>query len=118
MGAPHTTGSRGRFFYLFLAQVLLLVLFPYLETPGLPTVFFRLLGVGAFLACVYAVSEKRAQWITALVLALPAGVLNTLFVLRPGQRIAVWTLVSSLLFLVFALVSLLRAVLRASRVTP
>ena len=110
--------QRGRFFYLFLAQVLLLVLFPYLETPGLPTVFFRLLGVAAFLSCVYAVSEKRAQWISALALALPAGLLNTVYVLRPGQRIAVTTLICTLLFLVFVLVSLLRAVLRAARVTP
>lgn len=109
---------RQRFFYLFLAQVLLLVLFPYLETPGLPTVFFRLLGVAAFLSCVYAVSEKRAQWIGALALALPAGFLNTLYVLRPGRGIAVTTLICTLLFLVFVLVSLLRAVLRAARVTP
>jgi len=49
----------GRFIYLFFAQVLLLILFPYLETPGLPTALFRLLGVSAFLSCVYAVSEAR-----------------------------------------------------------
>jgi len=115
-----STSSRhpGRFFYLFLTQVLLLVLFPYLETPGLPTVFIRLLGVLAFLSCVYAVSEKRAQWISALVLALPSGVLNTLYALRPTPQIAVPTLVCSLMFLVFALAFLLRAVLRVERVTP
>jgi hypothetical protein len=83
----------------------------------MPAVLFRLLGVFAFLACVYAVSEKRAQWVTALALALPAGVLNTLYTLRPSTRIAVPALLSSLLFLAFTLVSLLRAVLRADRVT-
>jgi len=124
MAASNTTlkpvqwEQKRRFVYLFLAQVLLLVLFPYLETPGLPTVFFRLLGVAAFLSCIYAVSEKRAQWITALALALPAGVLNTLYVLWPSTPIAVATLICSLLFLAYALVSLLGAVLRAEEVTP
>ena len=57
---------QGKFFYLFLSHVLLLVLFPYLEQPGLPLVLFRLLGAVAFFAGVYAVSDNRAQWITAL----------------------------------------------------
>lgn len=108
---------QGRFFYLFLCQVLLLVLFPYLEQPGLPLVLFRLLGAAAFVSGVYAVSDKRAQWITALALAIPAGVLNTVFAFRPDRRIAVPLLIFTILFLVFTLVSLLRAVVRAERVT-
>jgi Ion channel len=111
------TSQRGRFIYLFFAQVLLLTLFPYLETPGLPTVLFRLLGVSAFLACVYAVSEKRAQWITALALALPAGILNAIYALKPSPGVAVPTLMCSLLFLVFTLAFLLRAVVKAENVT-
>jgi Ion channel len=115
--ASATTSQRGRFIYLFFAQVLLLILFPYLETPGLPTVLFRLLGVSAFLSCVYAVSEKRAQWITALALALPAGILNTIYVLKPSAHAAVPTLVCTLLFLIFTLAFLLRAVIKAKKVT-
>jgi len=108
---------QGKFFYLFLCQVLLLVLFPYLEQPGLPLVLFRLLGGVAFVSGVYGVSDKRAQWVTALALAIPAGVLNPVVAFRPDPRIAVPMLVFTLLFLVFTLVSLLRAVVRAERVT-
>ena len=111
------TKRQGKFFYLFLCQVLLLVSFPYLERPGLPLVLFRLLGAVAFVSGVYAVSDRRAQWITAVVLAIPAGVLNAVFALRPNPRIAVPTLIFSILFILFTLVSLLRAVVRAERVT-
>src|SRR5215467_1393426 len=123
MPTPQTTlqvlpaRRQGKFFYLFLCQVLLLVLFPYLEQPGLPMVLFRLLGVAAFISGVYAVSERRWQWIAALALAVPAGVLNAVFAFRPDLRIAVPTLIFTMLFLVFTLVSLLRAVVRAEQVT-
>ena len=109
--------KQGKFFYLFLCQVLLLVLFPYLERPGLPMVLFRSLGAVAFVSGVYAVSDKRAQWITALAIAIPAGAFNAVYAFRPDSRIAVPTLVFTILFVVFTLVSLLRAVVRAERVT-
>src|SRR5215467_410644 len=92
LDAP-SVGRPGKFFYLFLCQVLLLILFPYLEQPGLPMVLFRLLGAGAFVSGVYAVSDRRARWITALALAIPAGVLNTVFAFRPDPGIAVPTLI-------------------------
>jgi len=109
--------TRGKFFYLLFAQVLLLVLAPYLERPGLPVLVLRFLAVVALLSAVYAVSEKRAQWITALVLALPAGVLNGVSAFRPDPQITVPTLIITILFLAYALVMLLRAVLRAETVT-
>src|SRR5215510_2015207 len=87
LNSTHT--QKRRFFYLFLAQVLLLVLFPYMDAPGLPTVLFRLLGAAAFLSGVYAVSNKRAQWITALVLAISAGALHTLFAFWPDPKIVI-----------------------------
>jgi hypothetical protein len=108
---------RGRFFYLFLCQISFLVLFPYFDLPGPRMIFFRLLGVAAFVAGVYAVSDKRAQWVTALILAIPAGVLNTMFALRPDAGLVVPTLISTILFLAFTAVSLLRAVLRSTTVT-
>jgi Ion channel len=108
---------QGKFFYLFLAQVLLLVLFPYLERPGLPTALFRLLGAAAFVACVYAISERRAHWITALALAVPAGLLSSLYVFRPDLWIAIPALICNIVFLAFTLVSALRAVIRAEKVT-
>lgn len=108
---------QSKFLYVFLCQVLLLVLFPYLERPGLPLVLFRLLGAAAFVSGVYAVSARRAQWIIALALAIPAGALNTVLAFRPEMPIAVPTLIFTILFLVFTLVSLLRAVIRSERVT-
>jgi hypothetical protein len=113
-GAPQ---RQGKFFYLLVCQVLLLILFPYLEKPGLPMLLFRLLGAAAFVSGVYAVSEKRVQWITALVLAIPAGILNALVVFHLDPRITIPTMILTILFLVFTLVVLLRAVLRAGQVT-
>jgi hypothetical protein len=113
-----TRNDRSRFFYLFATQVLLIVLFPYLAKPGLSTVIFRLLSALAFVAAVYAVSDKRAQWITGLFLALPAAVLNTLLAFHPGSSsLAVPGLISTLIFLGFTLVVLLRAVLHSHTVT-
>src|SRR5215470_16014297 len=75
--------KRYKFSYLFLCQVLLLVVFPYLERPGLPVVLFRSLGAAAFVSGVYAVSDRRAQWIAVLAIAIPAGVFNTVYAFRP-----------------------------------
>jgi hypothetical protein len=108
---------QGKFFYLFVAQVLLLALFPYLDRPGVPTVIFRSMGAMAFVAGVYAVSERRAQRMTALWLAILAIVPYTIVTIRPNSRLMAPALLSTLIFLVFTLVSLLRAVLRTMKVT-
>ena len=107
---------QGKFFYVFLCQVLLLVLFPYLGQPGL-LVFLRLLVAVAFVSGVYAVSDRRAEWITALALAIPAAALNIMLAFRPHPQIVVPMLIFTILFLVLTLVFLLRAVARAERVT-
>ncbi len=109
--------ARGKFSYLFFAQILLVALAPYLERPGLPVMLLRLLAAVALLTAVYAVSERHAQWVTALVLAIPAGVLNAVSAFRPDFQITVPALITTILFLAYALVTLLRAVLRAESVT-
>src|SRR5262249_12239900 len=63
------------------------------------------------------VSNKRAQWITALVLAISAGALHTLFAFWPDPKIVIPMLICTVAFLVFTLISLLRAVILAERVT-
>jgi len=108
--------KRSKFSYLFVTQVSFVVLFPYLAKPGLSTVVFRLLGALVFVAAVYAVSDKRRQWITGLILAVPAGVLNAISTLHPGS-LAMPSLISTLMFLGFTLITLLRAVLRTETVT-
>lgn len=114
--SKHTKPSR--FSYLFATLISLIVLFPYLAKTGLSTVIFRLLSALTFVAAVYAVSDKRAQWITGLFLALPTAILNTWFTVHPGSSsLAVISLVSTLMFLSFTLITLLRAVLRAETVT-
>jgi len=115
---PHfARKTRSKFSYLFFAQVLLLAIFPFLEKPGLPVLMLRLFGAAAFFAGVYAVSERRLQWITALMLAVPAGVLNALSAFRPDSEITVPTQITTILFLAYTLIMLLRAVLRAQTVT-
>ena len=108
---------QGKFFYVFLCQILLLVLFPYLKQPGLPLVLLRLLAAAAFVSGVYAVSDRPVQWISALALAIPAVALNAVFAFRPDAQIAVPMLIFTILFLVLTLVLLLRALVRAERVT-
>jgi hypothetical protein len=78
-----------------------------------PLGFLRLLGAVAFVSGVYAVSDKRAQWIIALALAIPAVALNTVHAFRPDPQIALPMLIFTILFLVLTLVSLLRAVVHA-----
>jgi hypothetical protein len=112
-----TLRRQGKFFYLFVVQVLLVALFPYLEKPGLPTIVFRMLAASAFLAGVYAVSDKRAQRITAIALGTLAIALHILLTVRPDPRLTAPTLLCTLIFLAFTLVCLLRAVLRAKEVT-
>lgn len=109
--------THGKFSYLFYAQVLLLVIFPFLEKPGLPLLLLRLLGATAFSAAVYAVSERRLQWIIGLGLALPAAVLNALSAFQPDPETTVPTQIITILFLAYTLVMVLRAVLRAQTVT-
>jgi ion channel len=108
---------QGKFFYLFVAQLLLLALFPYLDQPGVPAIIFRSLAVMAFVAGVYAVSEKRAHRMTALCLAILAIVPYTIVTIRPNSQWMAPTLLCTLIFLIFTLVSLLRAVLRTMKVT-
>ena len=110
--------ERSKFSYLFATQVSLVVLFPYLAKPGLSTIIFRLLSALVFVAAVYAVSDKRRQWITGLFLAVPAAVLNAWVTFHPGSSaLAVLSLVSTLIFLGFTMIVLLRAVLRTETVT-
>jgi ion channel len=109
--------QRGKFFYLFFTQILLITLFPYLAKPGLPTILLRLLSAASFLAAVYAVSERRSQRITASILVVPTVVLNLASALRPGLQIAVPAMIATLLFMAFTLVSLLRAVLRSETIS-
>jgi hypothetical protein len=110
--------KRSKFSYLFATQVSLVVLFPYLAKPGLSTVIFRITSALAFVAAVYAVSDKRAQWITGLLLAVPTAILNTWVTFHvASSATVVLSLVSTLIFLGFTMIVLLRAVLRTETVT-
>ena len=108
---------QGKFFYLFVAQVLLLAGFPFLDRPGVPTIFFRSLAIMAFLAGVYAVGERRAQRVIALGLATLAIVAVIIHTLLPYPRLMGPATLCTLTFLLFTLVSLLRAVLGTMEVT-
>ncbi len=115
--ATTVEGQKGKFVYLFIAQVLMLALSPFLDRPGLPMVLFRLLGAAAFCSAIYAVSASRLNWIVALLLAVPAGALNSIFAFRPEPWLIVPTSLCTTAFLAFTLVSLFRAVVTAKQVT-
>jgi hypothetical protein len=84
----------------------------------LSTVFFRIVSALTFVAAVYAVSDKRVQWITGLLLAGPTAVLNIWVAFHPASSaLTVLSLVSTLIFLGFTMLVLLRAVLRTETVT-
>jgi hypothetical protein len=110
-------GKRGKFFYLFVVQVALLVLYPYVDTAGWPLAIFRLLSALTFVSAIYAVSDRQRNWVFALLLALPAGVLNTIATLRPDLHLEVAAFGFAFLFLVFTLVTLLRAVVSTREIT-
>jgi Ion channel len=95
----------------------MLVTSPYLERPGWPMVLFRLLGAAIFLSAIYAVATQRRNWIIALVLAGPAAALHVMVVFRSDPWLVAPTAVFTVLFLAFTIVSLLRPVIAARRVT-
>jgi len=110
--------SRGsRFLYLFLTQVLLLAVLPWLDKATWSSVLVRLVGGAALYFTVYAVSEKRAHWIIALALTIPAGILNATYALHPDPKIAIPTWLCTIASLLFSLVALLRAVIRTREIT-
>jgi hypothetical protein len=109
---------QGKFFYLFVVQVLLVAVFPHLDRPGIPTIAFRSLAVMAFLAGIYAVSEHRGHRITAVGLAILTIIAYVVVTVRPNSRfMGPAYVLFALIFLAFTLVSLLRAVLRTMEVT-
>jgi Ion channel len=108
---------RSRFLYLLLTQVLMLAVLPWLGKATWHSVVVRLLGAAALCWTIYAVSSRRVQWVAALVLAIPAGSLNALYALHPNERIAIPTWLSTIAFLLYALVTLLRSVIRTREIT-
>jgi hypothetical protein len=109
--------ARGRFLYLFLAQVALIVLYPYVNTTGWPLILFRLLSALTFVAALYAVCDVRRHWVIGLALALPAGIFNTIAALHHDAQIQLIGYACAFVFLVFTLVTLLRVVVSAKEIT-
>lgn len=106
----------GKFFYPFLCQISFLVLFPYFDRPGLPLILFRFLVAATFVSAVYPVSERRAQWLTALVFSRRRAQ-NTVRLARRSAH----SRADSRLYLAVPCVCrciMLRAVLRSTAVTP
>jgi Ion channel len=109
--------GQGKFFYLLAAQVLMLLVLPWLGKATWASVFIRLLGAAALCSTIYAVSSRRVQWVTAVLLAIPAGFLNAVYAMHPREGIAIPTWLCTIAFLLYALVSLLRSVIRAREIT-
>lgn len=114
---PPSRALKGKFVYLFTAQVLMLVLSPFLDRPGWPMLSFRVIGLGVLLSALYAVSTSKLTWMLALALAVPTLILNSFFAFHSGPTLLVPTLLFTIAFLAFTLVLLLRRVMTVNRVT-
>lgn len=63
---------KGRFSYLLAIMIMQLLLSPWAEVSGARGRITSLLGAGAVLCALYAVSESRKVWIAGVILAVPA----------------------------------------------
>jgi hypothetical protein len=109
--------KEGKLIYLLTAQVLLIVTYPYFDVQGWRLALFRCLAATTLLTAIYAVSGRRRLWIIALLLGIPAAALNMTAAFHLDLKVAIPTLICTILFLGFTVGCLLIAVVRAKSVT-
>ena len=109
--------SPNRFLYLLIALVAFVTVVPVLDELGhrgmIVTVFYSTI----LLSSVYAVSESRAYFLLALILAGPAFVLRGINDYLAGPWLGFITDVLSVLFLLLVAMLILSHVLKAERVS-
>lgn len=109
--------TQGNFFYLLFSLLLLLVLIPFFGGTVVGNIVVDIAFSAVLLSAIYAVSERKQQFMIAIVLAIPMLVTrwvnhfvnnNSLFLTSEGF---------TTLFLVFTAVLILSHVLRDEEVT-
>lgn len=110
--------KSNRFFFLFLALLVGLVLFPYFEGyQTLKEAVMRFLFSIILFAAVYALSDSRSHVITALILGAPVLIMNVLGLFSVEPLTEEIRLLTFIVFNVFTTVIVLKAVLKDERVT-
>ena len=107
-----------KFLSLFVALLLLVVLYPYFEGGRYSALFWVFMAVAIPFAGVYAAADSRRQFIIALVLCIPAQIAAIEYLLRIDiLPLGNATLSFTFLFYAFTLYVVARAVLRSETVT-
>ena len=110
-------GSRGKFFYLLISLVLLLLVYPFLEYGRIREAFLSILSAVVPITAIYAVSYNKRNLIIAILLGVPtiSGELLDLFGIEffPHAVIVAF----ALLFYLFTLITIISYVFRDEEVT-
>jgi hypothetical protein len=109
--------SSNRFLYLLIALVAFITVVPILEELGYGGMIFTILVSTLLLLAVYAVSERRGQFILALSLACPAFVLRWINDFWEGPWLVFGAQVFTVLFLLLVAMLIVSHVLKAEKVS-
>jgi len=109
-------GSRGKFFYLLISLVFLLLVYPFLEHGSIREAFLSILSAVIPITAIFAVSYNKRNLIIAILLGVPtiAGELIDLFGIELPHAVIV---VFALLFYLFTLITIISYVFRDEEVT-
>ncbi len=106
-----------KFFYLLIALLLVVLVFPVLEALGRAGFIFGIFYSGILLSAAIAVSESRRYFVLALLLVGPAFVISWAANVMGSSRLDFVADLFSVLFLVLVTVLILSDVLKSERVT-
>ncbi len=106
-----------KFFYLLIALLLVVLVFPVLEALGRAGFIFGVFYSGILLSAAIAVSESRRYFVLALLLVGPAFVMSWSAKVVGSSRLDFVADLFSVLFLVLVTVLILSDVLKVGRVT-
>lgn len=109
--------TRGNFFYLLFSLLLLLLLIPFFEGSVVGNTVVDLAFSAVLLSAIYAVSERKQQFMIAIVLAIPMIVTRWANHFLKNDFLILAAEGFTILFLVFTVVLILSYVLRDEEVT-
>lgn len=116
-GVALRNAFHGRFFYLLVTLVVLMVSYPYFGTGPAGRIFLNALNLGILVLTTFTIQHSRLRLTLAIVLAVPAVAGQCIYVATAsatGLRIAA---ISSMAFYGFTVVNILLYVLRGTEVT-
>ncbi len=110
-------GSKGKFFFLLVSIVFLLLLYPFLEYGSIKETLLSILSAGVAITGIYAVSYNKRDLIIALLLGVPI-ITGELFDIFGVELIPLAVIVAfALLFYLFTLLIIVSHVFKDEEVT-